>query len=106
MVKIIFISVRFPELPEKPNWQHNHSQHHYQHRGLPAASPGVYNTNIRPQHLHTRTCAVSLSKNVILLSRNPSVTSTGTTLAKMSLMRLEESTSPKLYLLPSRYSTL
>ncbi len=35
-------------------------------------------------------CAPSpLSTNVILLFRNLSVTSTGTTLAKMSLMRLE-----------------
>lgn len=39
-----------------------------------------------------------LYTDVILLFRNPSVTSTGTTLEKMSLMKLEKSTSPKLYL--------
>lgn len=65
----------------------------------------VCEAQIQSCRMHTHTLPSSVSANVILFFRNQSVTSTGTTPAKMSSMRPESSTSPKLYLLPSRFST-
>lgn len=89
--------VRFPELPENPNWKHNYSKHHHQYRGLSAPSSGTCSTNTLQETVP------SFITN--LFFRNPSATFTGTTLAKTSSMTREKWTSPKLYLSPSRYST-
>lgn len=45
-----FVShLRFSKLPENSNGKHNYSQHHHQHCGLPAPTPGVTHRQTDPQ---------------------------------------------------------